>query len=215
MKKIVRSDVFALSKEEFIFKLRKLSFCPNLHIDYMDGKLTEKRSPFLFEMDGIKNYPNIDFQLHFMGLYPEIYVEEFKELGIKSILIHHEAYEFSGEIIKAIRKIKDAGIDVGLVLNPSTDISVVDEFVDKLSCVMLMGVKPGSEGQEFDSNVLTKVTKLKEKYPELLVQIDGGVKDSNAKEIAEAGCDCLCVGSAISSQENPEKEYKKLVKLIK
>ena len=181
----------------------------------MDGKLTDRRTPFLFEMDGIKNYPKIKFELHFMGLYPEIYIEEFKNLNLKKILIHYEAYEFDSEVLRAIKKLKEEGFEVGLVLNPDTSLEILDQFIDEIYSVMLMGVKPGSQGQTIDSKLLSRVSTLKEKYSELLIKVDGGIRLENIKEISNAGCNYLCVGSAINSQENPEKEYKKFVKEVK
>jgi len=213
MKQIIRSNVFTLDQNEFISQLRNLSFCPNIHIDFMDGKFTENRTPRLYEMDAIKNYPKINFELHFMGFYPEIYADEIKELGIKKVLIHTEVFEFDKEIKKSIETLKENNIEVGLVLNPNTPTSKIKPFINDIYCVMLMSVFPGRQGQEFNQNTFEKIKELKELYPNLEIQIDGGIKLENIEEILKTEISSANIGSGISGKENPENEYKKFVKM--
>lgn len=220
-KKVIRSNVFALSNEEFILKLDKLSFSKNIHIDYMDSKFTKNRTPNFDVMSRILNYnEKIDFQLHFMGLYPQVYIEDFLKIGIKKVLIHYEAFEFETEIITAIDELKDAGIQVGLVINPQTEIEKTYKFLDKLYAVLLMSVIPGAQNQKFEKSVLKKVENLNHELEtrnlsELEIQIDGGVNLDNVDEIFNSGVDSVNIGSCISDNIEPKKIYNNFVKISK
>lgn len=213
-KKIIPT-VFAYNKNTFDQKLKNLSFAKELHIDFMDGEFTEKKSVTLDDMTNIKDYPNINFGIHLMANEPLEYIGKIKKLGIKTIFIHYEAFETDTELQYTIETFKEKGLKVGLAINPSTEIEDVLYYEDILDKVMLMSVFPGEEGQKFISHTYSRIEELKKQIPHLEVSIDGGIDDTNAQEVIKAGSDVLCIGSYISSSDNPKKYYDTLTKIIK
>lgn len=206
--------VFALDKETFDKKLEKLSFSKKLHLDFMDGKFTEKSSLSIKEMESISNHREIEFEIHLMAYEPEQYIGKISKLGISKVLLQFEAFETDSELSYSIDTFKQRGIEVFLVLNPGTDIEEATPYIDEIEGVMLMSVWPGMEGQNFISNTYTKIKKLKESFPNLTVQIDGGIKTDNAREILKSGADILSVGSFISSSKIPEEKYTELSSVL-
>ena len=107
-----------------------------------------------------------------------------------------------------LNKIKEKKVSVGLSVNPETNMESLNPYLNDLDAVLFMGVKPGLEGQEFSSATFDKIINLKKKRSDILVGVDGGVKDINAKQLIDAGADYLAIGSFLFNgdiDENVEK----------
>lgn len=206
--------VFALKKEEFEDKLHKLSFVSDLHIDFMDGKFTNKESVSLENMGKLKEFPKIHFGLHLMAYNPEKYINKIIDLGIKKVLIQIEVFDGASNLIETVEKFHNRGLNVYLVLNPDTSSSCVMKYLEIVEGIMFMSVVPGAEGQKFIENVLEKVKEIKCLKPNTVIQIDGGIDDSNVRKVISAGVEFISVGSFISSSNTPEKKFKLLNDLI-
>lgn len=206
--------LFALNKEEFDSKLDKISFVPDIHIDFMDGNFTDKKSVLLNEMEKIKDYSN-NFQIHLMAREPEEYVSKIKKLGIKRVFIHYEVFETDTELFYAIELIKEKELEIGLVINPGTEVEEIFPYIDDIDCVLIMCVWPGREGQSFISNSYSRIKKLRDEFSNLEICVDGGINADNVKQIVESGANTLFVGSYVSSNGDSKKNYENLMNLIK
>ena len=130
-------------------------------------------------------------------------IKSFSKAGASYITFHPEASE---DVDKSLELIRDNGCKAGLVLNPDISIDRLDGYLDKLDMILLMSVFPGFGGQEFIDSVLEKVTKIRSIIDadnlETRLEIDGGIKLENIKEVADAGADTFVSGSAIFGEPN-------------
>tara|TARA_B100002049_G_C15843326_1_gene276080 strand:- start:139 stop:594 length:456 start_codon:yes stop_codon:yes gene_type:complete len=133
-------------------------------------------------------------------------IKSFAESGASYISFHPEA---SREVEKSLNLIKESKCNTGLVLNPNSPLSLLDDHWDNLDMVLLMSVNPGFAGQDFISSVLKKITSLREIIDrtglDIRLEVDGGIKLSNIAEISKAGADTFVAGSAIFNEDNYEQ----------
>ncbi|MBU0458073.1 ribulose-phosphate 3-epimerase [Patescibacteria group bacterium] len=166
-----------------------------LQIDVMDGHFVPNLSFGTSVIKGIKT--SLPFDVHLMVSNPADRVDEFIDIGAKNITFHAEAVKESDTRQALIQKIKDGGATAGIALNPDTSLSEVDDVIDSIDLLLIMSVNPGFGGQEFIEDVLGKVKEAREKYPDLMIQMDGGVDDKTAPKCIEAGANNLVSGSFI------------------
>ena len=197
--------ILANNIEEFQEKLEALaSFSNTLQIDIADGEFVENKTIGLEE---IKNLPSDkEIEVHLMVKAPSEYLEECKRLGAKRAIFHVEA----GNVDNNVSKFKEKGLEVFLAINPETNIADLDMFVKNIDGVLLMSVNPGLGGQKLIEAVLEKATKLRGKYPDLIIEIDGGVNKENIKKVLASGINVAAIGSGILKAQNPKKEWQAL-----
>jgi ribulose-phosphate 3-epimerase len=135
-------------------------------------------------------------------------IPDFAKAGASIITFHPEA---SVHVDRTLQLIKDHGCQAGLVFNPSTPLHYLDYVMDKIDMILLMSVNPGFGGQSFIPSALTKLREVRKRIDEsgrnIRLEIDGGVKVDNIREIKAAGADTFVAGSAIFSQP----DYKKVI----
>lgn len=213
LQKIIPTN-FALDKKTFEEKLEKLKFSPKIHLDFMDGKFTQNKSISLDEMSKIKDMNNF-FEIHLMAYNPEQYLHKILELNIRKVLIQEEIFKEKKNIKKTIDIFKTHDLELFIVLNPDTNINRIKSYLKYIDGIMIMSVWPGKQGQKFIENTYQKIQEIRdfvcEGYP---LQIDGGINDKNIKKLIDASANILSIGSFISSNENPEKVFNKLKKMI-
>lgn len=177
-----------------------------LHIDVMDGRFVPNISFGFPIMKTIKEHSKKINDVHLMIVEPEKYVEEFINQGADYVSVHYEACI---HLHRTIKLIQSKGAKAGVVLNPSTPISVLEDIIKEVDLVLLMSVNPGFGGQKFIENTYNKIARLKElilsKDASALIQVDGGVNVENAPRLFDAGADCLVAGNAVFSSEDPMK----------
>ena len=177
-----------------------------LHIDVMDGRFVPNISFGFPIMKTIKEHSKKINDVHLMIVEPEKYVEEFINQGADYVSVHYEACIHLHRMIKLIQS---KGAKAGVVLNPSTPVSVLEDIIKDVDLVLLMSVNPGFGGQKFIENTYNKIARLKElilsKDSSVLIQVDGGVNVENAPRLFDAGADCLVAGNAVFSSEDPMK----------
>jgi ribulose-phosphate 3-epimerase len=136
--------------------------------------------------------------VHLMVSPVDDLIRMFIDAGASYITFHPEA---SNHIDRSLQLIRDGGCKAGLVFNPATPLSYMDYVMDKLDMVLLMSVNPGFGGQKFIPGTLDKLKEARKKIDasnyNIRLEIDGGVKTDNIREIAEAGADTFVAGSAI------------------
>lgn len=174
------------------------------HIDVMDGAFVPNISFGQPVIKCIKKYATKPLDVHLMIVDPDRYFEDFKKVGADILTIHYEACR---HLDRSIASIKQLGMKAGVVLNPHTPISVLEDIIQECDMVLLMSVNPGFGGQSFIENTYNKIIQLKElikrKSPNCLIEVDGGVSLSNYKKLIALGADALVAGNAIFGSENP------------
>lgn len=177
-----------------------------LHIDVMDGRFVPNISFGFPIMKTIKEHSKKINDVHLMIVEPEKYVEEFINQGADYVSVHYEACI---HLHRTIKLIQSKGAKAGVVLNPSTPVSVLEDIIKDVDLVLLMSVNPGFGGQKFIENTYNKIARLKElilsRDASALIQVDGGVNVENAPRLFDAGADCLVAGNAVFSSEDPMK----------
>ena len=177
-----------------------------LHIDVMDGRFVPNISFGFPIMKTIKEHSKKINDVHLMIVEPEKYLEEFINQGADYVSVHYEACI---HLHRTIKLIQSKGAKAGVVLNPSTPVSVLEDIIKDVDLVLLMSVNPGFGGQKFIENTYNKIARLKvlilSKDASALIQVDGGVNVENAPRLFDAGADCLVAGNAVFSSEDPMK----------
>lgn len=199
--------VLPTTEEGYQADIAKLSSYDSLkdgwvHIDFMDNKFVPNQSIGAQE---VKKYPNdLQKEAHLMVVHPKEWVDKLADSGFKRVLFHIECEDDIDEVIDYI---KAKGMQVGLVLKNDTPLEKLEPFAQKLDVIMLMGVEPGFQGQPFIPEVIEKLKKLKSKSYPARAGIDGAVRDTNIKEIVDAGANFVIMGSYLlkgNSEENLE-----------
>jgi ribulose-phosphate 3-epimerase len=190
-------------KDEFI-KMVQISgkFTDFVQIDIMDAKFVPSRSINQSDLEGLSF--SVKTEAHLMVENPLEWLDAFKKFGSFRIIFHYEIKQDHKEII---RKIRERGFEVGLAINPSTQLREFTYLCKDIDTFLFMSVNPGFYGSLFIPQVLEKIKRFKRDYPHKVVGIDGGVKLNNLKEVIESGVDYICVGSAIFKEENPHQAY--------
>lgn len=174
------------------------------HIDIMDGVFVPNISFGLPVTEAIKKHATKPLDVHLMIVQPEKYIGDFAKAGAEIISVHWEACT---HIHRTLAQIKEAGCQAGVVLNPGTPVSVLEEVIADCDLVLLMSVNPGFGGQKFINGTLDKVKKLKSlitsKDAKTIIEIDGGVNLQTGQALIEAGADALVAGSYVFSNPNP------------
>ncbi len=176
-----------------------------LHLDVMDGHFVPNITIGPPVVESLRKATRLHLDVHLMIESPERWVERFVRAGANSVSVHYEACRHLDGVLGMIRA---AGALAGVVLNPATPVSVLEDVVEVADYVLLMSVNPGFGGQELIPYVLEKARKLdrlrKEKRLALPIEIDGGVHRNNLAEVVRAGCDWIVTGSAVFHSPDPE-----------
>jgi len=157
----------------------------------------------------------IHFEAHVMVEEPwRILSRWLAARKIFRIILHWEANGVKANIADLSREIRARGKEFGLALNPDTPISVLDNLIGEIDLALLMGVCPGFGGQTMKPEVISKIMALRQKQPEVKIEVDGGVKPQNILKLTEAGADFLVMGSAIFADPDPQAVIKQTYKMI-
>lgn len=204
--------ILATTEEEYKQKLQKIegssAFAEGwVQIDFMDNKFVQNQS---IAADVVKKYPTpLKVEAHLMVEEALSWVEELLPVADRFIL-PVEVIDKNQPVLKLAR---DNHKQVGLAVNPETPIEKLTDYLQGLDSVIVMSVKPGFGGQQFMPEVLEKAKQIKQKQPDLLVGMDGGINPDNIKQVAEAGVDYVAIGSGIIEgdiDENLEKFWEAL-----
>lgn len=173
-----------------------------VHFDVMDNHYVPNLTIGPMVCKALRDYGiTAPIDVHLMVKPVDTMIVEFAQAGASIITFHPEASE---HMDRSLQLIKDHGCKAGLVLNPATSLEVLTHVMDKLDVVLLMSVNPGFGGQSFIPHTLEKLRQVKKLIiasgRDIRLQVDGGVKTDNIKEIAEAGADMFVSGSAIFNQ---------------
>jgi len=168
-----------------------------LHMDVMDGHFVPNLTMGSDLVKSLKGIAPLD--IHLMITDPCDFIEDFAKAGAEIISVHIEANNPK----EAIELIKKKNIKAGIALNPSTPTDAIDSVVEEADMILVMSVEPGYCGQSFHEDSIDRVRNYKEKYPNKIIEVDGGVNTDNSAKLIKAGADILVAGSAVFNSNNP------------
>jgi ribulose-phosphate 3-epimerase len=171
------------------------------HVDVMDGRFVPNITIGPLVVQACKRATELPLDCHLMIVEPDRYIDAFADAGAHVITVHAEACTHLDRTIQAI---KARGVLAGVSLNPHTHESVLDYVLDELDLVLVMSVNPGFGGQSLIERVFPKIerirTTIEQRGLSTLLEVDGGVKASNARRFTDAGADVLVSGSGVFKQ---------------
>lgn len=183
------------------------------HCDVMDGVFVPNISFGIPVVQAIKKEAKKPLDVHLMIVEPDRYFEDFIKAGADIITFHYEACT---HIHRAVQRLKSLGVKAGVVLNPHTQVSLLEDIICDLDLVLLMSVNPGFGGQKFIERTFSKTMRLREMIDRegsrALIEIDGGVTVENAPLLFNAGADVLVAGSTVFKSDDPIKTIELLKK---
>ena len=202
---ILSADFVNLEKDIKIINESKADW---IHIDVMDGVFVPNITIGFPVIKRIKQVAKKPLDVHLMIVKPERYIDKFKEAGADILSVHAEA---SIHLHRTIHAIKDAGMKAGVVLNPHTNINVLEDIISDVDLVCIMSVNPGFGGQKFIENTYSKIINLKalicSAKSKALIEVDGGVDNTNAAKLLKCGANVLVAGNYIFLLKRPDRDY--------
>ena len=182
-----------------------------LHVDVMDGRFVPNITVGLPVVKAIARATQLPIDAHLMIVEPGTYAEQFAKAGARMVSIHIEADPNAHRTLSSIR---GAGALAGIVINPGTSLSALDEAIKFADYVLVMSVNPGFGGQEFIPESLDKVRRLRKMIDErglkTRIEIDGGINTDNVAEVTGAGAEIVVAGSAIFGAPDPAVALRQL-----
>lgn len=183
-----------------------------IHYDVMDGHFVPNMTIGPLVLKDIRKCTKLPIDVHLMISNPDQYIADFAKAGADMISVHQETCT---HLHRTIQLIKENGCKAGVVLNPHTPLNTLDEILPMLDFVLIMSVNPGFGGQKLIPETLTKISKLKTILVErglshIEIEIDGGVKIDNIKEVIDAGTDIIVSGSGIYNAPNPQEMIQRM-----
>ncbi len=180
-----------------------------VQIDVSDGifspvELWNEKSQISNLKSQISKFPGINMEVHLMVRHPLDVVREWIDFGAKRIIFHAET--ITPEEIEVIKE----KVQIGIALLPDTPAHVFDKFSDIINFIQVLAVHQGFSGQIFNDEMIQKIKSLRDKYPHIEIEVDGGVTQHVAEKIKHAGATIATAGSFIFDSKDPNGAYKKL-----
>ncbi len=186
-----------------------------IHFDVMDGHFVPNITVGPEVLADISKRVNIPIDAHLMIEDPDKYIPDFAKAGANWISVHIENVP---HIHRTLNFIREHGAKAGVVINPGTSLTMIEEAIHHADFVLLMSVNPGFSGQSFIERSFERLSQLRKMRdslnPECLIEIDGGIKEDNIAEAVRMGADVLVVGSGIFAHPEVEAQTRKLKDII-
>lgn len=174
------------------------------HVDVMDGEFVPNISFGMPVIKAIKNHAKKPLDVHLMIVKPERYFEEFRDCGADILSVHIETVI---HLHRAVQQIHSLGMKAGVVLNPHTQVNLLEDIITDVDLVLVMSVNPGFGGQKFIEGTYGRIRKVRdliiEKNANALIEVDGGVDLNNAPLLVEAGANVLVAGNTVFKSKDP------------
>jgi ribulose-phosphate 3-epimerase len=187
-----------------------------IHVDVMDGHFVPNLTLGPPVVRSLRQITKLTLDCHLMITDPDRFAPIFIEAGADQISVHQEACP---HLDRTLRMIRSEGALAGVVINPSTPVSTLDEVLELADYVLVMSVNPGFGGQQFIPRTMRKVMELDERRRQrslsFAIQMDGGIGPENIAAVVRAGCDWVVAGSSIFGSEDPETTVKKMQHLAR
>ena len=185
-----------------------------IHVDVMDGHFVPNLTIGPPVIKSLRKYTKLPFDVHLMIDPVHKYIKDYSDAGADIITFHPEATE---DILETINLVKSLKKQVGISLNPDTEIKAAEKHLDKIDLILIMSVYPGFGGQTFINEVVKKIEDLdqirRERKLNFKIEIDGGINFHTSKIAIDAGVDILVSGTTVFKENNGD--LKKNIKILK
>lgn len=206
---MIKVSVSSLPYNDDIFKyLGKIvgSSTDFLHLDIMDGSLTENKTFDYNTVKKINSKTTLFLDCHLMIDEPSEIVKSYVESGANIISVHYEAFKDKSKLIDTLMYLKSKNAIVGLAIYPNTKIETIELYKNYFDLLLIMSVEIGKYGQKFLDTTIDKIKLAKELLPNKLIEVDGGVNLENIEELKKLGVDIVVVGGSFFKSED-KKEF--------
>ena len=184
-----------------------------LHLDVMDGHFVPNITFGPPVVASIRKVTKLPLDVHLMIDDPDRYINDFAKAGANWISVHSEACV---HLDRTLNEIKKRGLSAGVVLNPATSLTVLEDVLGLVDFVLIMSVNPGFGAQNFIPYSFEKIKNLRkiidQKGLSVKIEVDGGIKLDNVVELVRKGAQILVSGSAIFGSNNPAEQVKAMIK---
>ncbi|RKD34369.1 ribulose-phosphate 3-epimerase [Thermohalobacter berrensis] len=209
---VLSADFSRLGEE--ILKVEK-GGADYIHLDVMDGLFVPNITIGPPVIRNIRKITDLPFDVHLMIEKPERYIKDFVDAGADIITVHAES---SVHLHRTVQQIKSFGVKAGVSLNPSTPLENIKYVLKDIDMILIMTVNPGFGGQKLIHSMEEKVREIRKiidsNQLDIDIQVDGGIKPNNVKEVIDWGVDIVVAGSAIFKSEDVIKTTKEFKQLI-
>ncbi|BCA80930.1 ribulose-phosphate 3-epimerase [Desulfuromonas sp. AOP6] len=169
-----------------------------VHVDVMDGHFVPNITIGPLVLEAARRSTSLPLDVHLMIENPDLYIPQFAEAGADILTVHQEAVPHLHRTVQLIRSL---GKKAGVSINPATPVSTLEVILDEVDLILVMSVNPGFGGQSFIPAALTKIEALRQMIDRrglsIELEVDGGVKADNIRQVAAAGADVFVAGSAV------------------
>lgn len=206
---IFGADIMSLQEEINFLEENQTQI---LHVDMMDGNFVSNIAFGPNQIKAMKNNSRMIFDVHMMVANPKDHIDDVIATGAEMISVH---YESTPHIHSILQKIRQAGRQAGVVINPGTPESVLEYLLDDIDYILIMTINPGQPGQKFIEKSLEKIKNTKQLIGNrnIKIEVDGGVNTTIASQCSQAGADLIVVGGALFSN-NKAANYRDLKKAL-
>lgn len=188
----------------------------HLHLDVMDGNFVPNISFGPAVIEALRPHTDLFFDCHLMVEEPDYLIDSLKKAGVGLVTVQAEAVT---HLQRQLARIRQAGMKAGVALNPATPPEVLEYVLPDLDLILVMSVNPGFGGQSFIPNSLDKIRRIREMIDksgyDIILEVDGGVKENNVREVLEAGVDWAVAGSAVFSRGKTKENAERMLLAMK
>ena len=171
------------------------------HLDVVDGKFAKYKTINYEYFDQLREKSPLLFDCHLMVVEPQKIINKYIKSPVNIISMHYESFEDKEVMVKTLKRVKKAGKMVGLAIDLDTKIEVIDPYIKYLDLVLILAVKAGKGGQEFNKSAIDKIKYVRKLKPEILIEVDGGINSKTGPTCIKAGADILSVGSYVYNND--------------
>ncbi len=186
-----------------------------MHIDVMDGRFVPNITIGSGVVESLRKVTSLPLDVHLMIEEPDRYIRDFVKAGADIVTVHSEA---TVHLHRTVQMIKEGGVKAGVSINPATPVHCLENILGDVDVVLVMSVNPGFGGQGFIPGSIGKIRALRKMILDAglspIIEVDGGVKPENAREVAAAGADVLVMGSAFFTSGDYGKTMRRLNELL-
>lgn len=180
-----------------------------LHVDVMDGHFVPNINFGPVMVQALKKVSDLVLDVHLMISEPMKYAEDFLKAGADIITVHAET---KPDIVSLLELTKKYNKKLAIAINPPTDISEIEPYLDYVEMALIMTVNPGFGGQKFIKDCIEKIRYVRAKKPDIDIQVDGGINLENLSDVISAGANVIVAGSSVFNTDDPAETCKEFFK---
>ncbi|HSI20491.1 MAG TPA: hypothetical protein VLA04_02150 [Verrucomicrobiae bacterium] len=212
MKAEICPGILTHTLEEYTARIQGIEQSGSLwaHLDIMDGQFVPNITVMPYEIMGIPT--SLNLEAHLMAYRPERYYSDLTVARISRVLLHREAFDTFEETATALHQASDYFAEVGLVINPNTEIEPYKDL--PIQVVQVMGVTPGASGQTMFDTTYDRIKKVASQGMPITIAVDGGIREENIRELQKAGANRFVITSQLGAISAIQQNLKHFTQLL-